>query len=186
MSRGIDADPHRASADLVAEVLRVAGVRLASYGWTLTGSEHAGEELVQAALVKTFVRRRRLTDVGAAEGYVRATMRTMHIDGLRRDTTWGRLKTRVVGNPVMADATAEIEARDEVSRALATLAPRVRTAVALRYYDDLTVDDVAAAMKLSPGTVKKYLADGRAALAPLLGVPIDEPESIPVKGGQAR
>ncbi|WP_062077638.1 sigma-70 family RNA polymerase sigma factor [Demequina globuliformis] len=175
----------RASHDeVVAEVLREAGARLASYGWILTGSEHAGEELVQAAIVKTFVRKRRLTDVRAAEAYVRAAMRTVHVDGLRRHSTWGRVKSRVVPTQVLADPAEDIGAKDEVSRALATLAPRVRTAIALRYYDDLTVEDVAQAMGLSAGTVKKYLADGRAALAPLLGVADDEPESVPVKGAK--
>jgi len=58
---------------------------------------------------------------------------------------------------------------------MATLAPRVRAVVAMYYWEDLSVADIAAAMHLSEGTVKGYLRDGRAALAPLLGDD-DEPE----------
>lgn len=166
-------------ADVVAQVYRDAGSRLAAYGYVLTGSHHGAEELVQAAVVKTFVKRRRLQDARKAEAYVRATMRTMHIDGIRRERTWMRLIPKVA--PRDADEHAQdVDDHDEISRALAQLPRRVRTAVALRYYDDLTVADVAATMNLSDGTVKKYLQEGRERLAPLLGVSNEEPEHLPV------
>ncbi|WP_062136417.1 sigma-70 family RNA polymerase sigma factor [Demequina aestuarii] len=166
-------------AEVVADVYREAGSRLAAYGYVLTGSHHGAEELVQAALVKTLVKRRRLDDHRAIEGYVRATMRTLHIDGIRRDATWRRLVPKVA-TPDPHEHAEHVEDHDDISRALAGLPPRVRTAVALRFYDDLTVADIAVAMRLSDGTVKKYLAEGRQRLAPVLGVSADEPERMPV------
>lgn len=44
-------------------------------------------------------------------------------------------------------------------RALATLSPRERTCVVLRFYEDLTVPAIAADLSLSVGTVKRYLSD---------------------------
>ena len=164
---------------VLAEVYRDAGSRLAAYGYVLTGSRHGAEELVQAAVVKTFVKRRRLHDARSAEGYIRATMRTLHVDAIRRDRTWTRLVPKVAAR-AHAEHAADVEDHDEISRALAALPPRVRTAVALRFYDDLTVADIAHAMRLSDGTVKKYLAEGRERLAPLLGLRPDEPEYAPV------
>ena len=35
----------------------------------------------------------------------------------------------------------------------------------LRYYDDLKVDDIAEALGISPGAVKRYLSDGLAKMA---------------------
>ncbi|GIG53816.1 sigma-70 family RNA polymerase sigma factor [Demequina activiva] len=164
---------------VIAEVYREAGSRLAAYGYVLTGSRHGAEELVQAAVVKTFVKRRRLHDARSAEGYIRATMRTLHVDAIRRDRIWARLVPRVAPR-THAEHAGDVEDHDEISRALAALPPRVRTAVALRFYDDLTVADIAHVMRLSDGTVKKYLQEGRERLAPLLGVSVTEPERLPV------
>lgn len=167
---------------IVSELYQVAGKRLGAYGYILTGSQHEGEELVQAAVVKTFVKRRRLDTVPAAEAYVRATMRTLHVDRIRRESTWRRLVPKVTRTDEVSDAAGAIDQHDEISRALATLPPQVRTAVALRFYDDLTVAQVAHEMRLKDGTVKQYLAQGRALLAPMLGVGEHDVERVAVVG----
>jgi RNA polymerase sigma factor (sigma-70 family) len=48
--------------------------------------------------------------------------------------------------------------------ALATLPPRMRAAVVLHYYADLTVDGIATALDRSPNTVKSQLREGLARL----------------------
>jgi RNA polymerase sigma factor (sigma-70 family) len=173
------------SDDVLAALYVQAGARLGALGYLLTGSYEASEELMQAAIVKTFVTRRRLPDVPSAEAYVRATMRTLHIDRIRREALWKRFIPALVGGasaPDSQDATAD---NDAVARALAQLAPRVRTAVALHYFDDLSVRDVAHQMRLSEGTVKGYLKEGRARLAPLLPIDADaETDVVPVKGAK--
>jgi RNA polymerase sigma factor (sigma-70 family) len=65
-----------------------------------------------------------------------------------------------------------------VSKALADLTAQQRLAVALRYWDDLTVPQVAQAMRVKPGTVKRYLYDAAEVLRPLLGehVELDDAE----------
>ena len=50
--------------------------------------------------------------------------------------------------------------RLDVRAALLRLPPRQRVCVVLRFYDDLTVPDIAAALQLSEGAVKRYLSDG--------------------------
>lgn len=42
--------------------------------------------------------------------------------------------------------------------ALATLPPRARAVVVLRYWEDLSVEQVAAALGCSPGNVKSHAA----------------------------
>jgi RNA polymerase sigma-70 factor (ECF subfamily) len=56
----------------------------------------------------------------------------------------------------------------EVWDALRQLPPRERTAVALRYIADLSTDDIAAAMRIAPGTVGATLHSARRRLAPVL------------------
>jgi DNA-directed RNA polymerase specialized sigma24 family protein len=51
-----------------------------------------------------------------------------------------------------------------VRRELLSLPIRQRTALVLRYYGDLSVDDTAAAMRCRPGTVKALTSQGLSTL----------------------
>ena len=157
-------------SDVLAELYSQAAGRLGAYGYVLTGSQSAGEELVQEAIVKVFVRRRRLDNVPMAEAYVRTTMRRLYIDRLRREAVFRRLAPAQARAEVTPDAAETLASADAAGRALAQLPPRVRAAVVLRYLDGLSVAEVAGAMALSEGAVKRYLSDGRALLGPALGV----------------
>jgi len=150
--------------DVLVQVIDRAAGRLGAYAYILTGSQSEGEELVQAAIVKVFARRTRLGSVEQAEAYVRRTMRTMHIDHVRRETTWRRLIPRLAPRDGAPDSAEDISLRDAMSRALSTLPRQKRTAVVLRYYDELSYAEIADAMGVSLGAVKRYLADGIAAL----------------------
>lgn len=55
---------------------------------------------------------------------------------------------------------AQIDARDELLRALATLPPRMRAVIVLRYYDDLSEADTAEALGISAGSVKAQASRG--------------------------
>ena len=65
--------------------------------------------------------------------------------------------------------------------ALASLAPRVRACVLLRYVEDLSIRETAHILGLSEGTVKRYVADGLAALNARLGTTTpDDSDLAPV------
>ena len=68
-----------------------------------------------------------------------------------------------------ADTESRIDLHDELQR----LSPRERACLLLRYYDDLTVDAIAATLELIPGTVKRYLSDALAKMAAALNEPDD-------------
>ena len=168
--RGLNSD------QIIEQLYDAAAGRLGAYGYLLTGSQAAGEDLVQEAIVRVFVKRRRLTNVPQAESYVRTTMRNLHIDSLRRESRWRRLAPTQL-HADTPDSSADLAGSDAASRALTQLPPRVRAAVVLRYLDGMSVLEVAHAMGIGEGTAKRYLADGRAALGPALGVTEDaEPD----------
>lgn len=154
---------------MLSAMLDSAADRLAAYGYLLTGSQHAGEDLVQDAIVKVFVRRRGFDNVRAAEAYVRAAMRTLHIDGVRRDARWRRVMPGQVVRDHVADPAAAVASSDAMSRALALLTRQERAVVVLRYHDDLTLADVADQMRLAPGTVKRYHSNALDKLRGVMG-----------------
>src|SRR6478735_5118485 len=94
--------------DLIGQLLDAAAKRLAAYGYLLTGSQHAGEDLVQGAIIKVFIKRRRLEDVRAAEAYVRAAMRTMHLDEVRRATSWRAKAPKLVSRTDQSDGSDDL------------------------------------------------------------------------------
>lgn len=160
--------------DVLEEVVRDRRSSLVGYAALFTLDRSLAEDLVHDALVRTFARPRDLTDVHTAEGYVRQAVRTAFLDHARKQRTW---RSRAHLFAVTDDARAPEHATTavlDVRAALATLAPRERACAVLRYFDDLPGAEIAAALGLSPGAVKRYLADATAALRVLLG-----PDAIP-------
>ncbi|MBN2176477.1 MAG: sigma-70 family RNA polymerase sigma factor [Demequinaceae bacterium] len=155
--------------ETLERLTRHSGQRLAAFGFIMTGSQVDAEELVQEAIVKTLVRRPRLTDIASAEQYVRLAMRTLVIDRARKDARFRSFAERQQPAGMQPDHVQAISDRVAVSRALLGLTPQQRVAVALRYWDDMTVSEVASAMRVKPGTVKRYLHDAAEVLRPLLG-----------------
>ena len=117
-------------------------------------------EIVQDAFERLYLRWDR---VGDRVAYVRTAV----VNGCRSE-----LRRRAVmrRHPPAPPATAAMpERNDELIRAVRRLGARQRIALTLRFYGDLTMDDIAAAMGVRPGTarslVSRGLADLRKALA---------------------
>lgn len=149
------------------ELLVARGSALRSYAYLLTGDTAAASDLVQDALLRVFSRLRVGTDVVQLEGYVRRAMLNQYVDGRRRAKLWRDARHLLVNPPVHEDADVTIA--DEVRQALSTLSPKQRACVVLRYYEDLTVLEIADQLGCAEGTVKRHLADARAKLAAQLG-----------------
>ncbi len=125
---------------------------LLRFGHVLTGDPHRAEELVQAALVKTYQRWGRV-DRATPQAYVRSAMVNTHTSCWRRGRREGLLPT---GFDVASATSAvrEYDDRDLALRALQTLPSRQRAVLVLRYYEDLSEADIAATLGCSTGTVK--------------------------------
>ncbi|KRB76978.1 hypothetical protein ASE01_09430 [Nocardioides sp. Root190] len=122
--------------------------------WLLTGDRHRAEDLVQTALMKCWRRWDRI-EPAAVEAYVRRTMVTTYTDWWRR--RWnGEVPTETL--PEAADTARDPGVRQDVLVALAALPRGQRAVVVLRYFDDLTEAQAAAALGISAGTVKSQTA----------------------------
>lgn len=147
---------------------------LLSYAMAFTGQLATAEDLVQEALVRTFSSPRRLNSAQHAEHYVRRAIASIFIDETRRGSLFYRNSPRLAHAEAAPDATHGVDDRDAVGLALATLAPQVRACMVLRYYDDLTVPQIADRLGLAPGSVKRYLHDGADAMRTTLGADPDD------------
>jgi RNA polymerase sigma-70 factor (sigma-E family) len=130
----------------------------------LTGDEALAQDLVQAALAKTWSRWARVLRQDAPEAYVRAVMVSTFLTWNRRRWRAEQPVAEVPERDNPRDDFAAADLRSCVLGAVRGLAPRQRAVVVLRYFDDLTEAQVAAVLGCSVGTVKSQAAKALLAL----------------------
>ncbi|MBZ5739117.1 sigma-70 family RNA polymerase sigma factor [Nocardioides mangrovi] len=122
----------------------------------LTADPHDAWDLTQETLARLGERWGR-TRFDAPAAYARTVMVRLNIDRIRRL----RRELPLLGTPPEA---APVEVVGELDgwlvEALGTVSPRQRTALALRYVEDLDVRGIAERMGCSEGTVKSQLSRG--------------------------
>lgn len=155
--------------DMMEGLVRDRERALLSYAYLVCGDAVHAQDLVQEALVRTFSRERKGLTAVKAEGYVRRAITTAYVDQYRRAQRWQRVQHLFRADGIVTDRMGEVEAGSDVADALATLPPRVRACVVLRYFDDLTVPRIARQLGIADGTVKRYLSDGLSQLELALG-----------------
>jgi RNA polymerase sigma-70 factor (sigma-E family) len=133
---------------------------------SLTANASDAEDLLQTALTKTYVAWDRIEDHRALDGYVRRALLNT------RTSQWRKRKVdefvcdelpEPEGLPI-ADPAEEQALHDAMWRAIMKLPARQRAMVVLRYYEDLSEAETAAALGISTGTVKSQAARALAAL----------------------
>jgi len=125
--------------------------------YLLTRNLADAEDLVQAALAKTYQAWDRIEDRNALDGYVRRAMVNTHISWWRRRRV-EEYPTDEVPDRAVADHAGDIELSDPLRRALDRLPGRMRAAVVLRYCEDMSEAEVAEALGISQGTVKSTVS----------------------------
>lgn len=116
------------------------------------GDRHAGEDLLQNALIKAAGRWHRIDE---PEAYVRQILYRQQISRWR--LKWRRREVSVAEPPDTGagpDDSAAAELRLVMRGALARLTARQRTVLVLRYFEDLPEAEVAAILGCSVGTVR--------------------------------
>jgi len=139
--------------------------------YLLTGDRSAAEDLVQDAFVRLAGRLLHLRSPGGFHAYLRTTVVNLARSQHRRRAVERRFAERQRA-PDSAEA-ADLSDRDVLRKALMTLPVRQRTAIVLRYYEDLSENQTAELMRCGPGAVKSLVARGMAGLRASSGVTFD-------------
>jgi RNA polymerase sigma-70 factor (sigma-E family) len=151
---------------------RARSLRRTAY--LLCGDWHRAEDLVQTAFVKLYASWTRVRDREALDGYLRTVLVRAYVDETRRPSRRERL-VGAVPDHAAAEASGPAE-RMALAAALREVPPRQRACLVLRFYDDLSVTETAAALGCAEGTVKSQTAKGLDALRRLLGT--DQPQPL--------
>jgi RNA polymerase sigma-70 factor, ECF subfamily len=133
------------------------------------GREEAADA-VQDAFLQAHRHWRKVSAYDRPEAWLRRVAVNRLTDGQRRRARRDRALARL-GADREGDGLQPVD--HALLDAVRSLPERQRLAVCLHYLADLSVDDVAEALAVSPGTVKSQLHDARQSLAQTLGATRD-------------
>jgi RNA polymerase sigma-70 factor (sigma-E family) len=163
------------SAAAVTALYRDHALSLIRVAHIMLGSRSAAEDVVQDAFLGLYRRWEHLTSADKALGYVRTSV----LNGCRTALRRGRVGEVVLNQPprgrlaqhaISAEAAVlSVERRGEIIRALRGLPSRQREVLVLRYYLDLTDEQVAEYLGIRPGTIRSTRHRALASLARTLG-----------------
>ncbi|HVM33723.1 MAG TPA: SigE family RNA polymerase sigma factor [Actinomycetota bacterium] len=125
--------------------------------YLLTGDEALARDLVQDAFVKLAGRFRDLRNPDAFPAYLRQTIVNLARNHWRRTQIERRYLRREERRGPHAQEMPDVETRSELRDALAHLSHRHRTALVLRYFEDLSEQQVADALGCSAAAAKSLI-----------------------------
>jgi RNA polymerase sigma-70 factor (sigma-E family) len=128
--------------------------RLRRTAYLLCGDWDRASDLVQEALIRVYVRWPRLERRGGELAYARKAVVSAYLDQVRRRSSTERPQETDHTAASGEDVATEVATRQALMDALAQLPPRQRACVVLRYFEDLSVEQTAALLGCTEGTVK--------------------------------
>jgi RNA polymerase sigma-70 factor, ECF subfamily len=142
----------------------------------LLGSRLVAEELAQETFLVAYRDWERISSLDNPRAWVRKVAINQRGSFLRAYLRQTRERDAVVRDEEDSIKLADDHA--EVWQAIRTLPPLQAQVIALHYYEDYSVAQVAAALGKAPGTIKAQLHHGRRKLARVLGAETDRRSSL--------
>lgn len=156
------ATPRARGLARLEELYRLEIAPLQRLAFLLTGDHHLAEDITQQAFVKFYRRGYDLRQSYAAPAYLRKTVVNLargHHRRKRREREHSQAQRVVDVSPA-----PDLGERDLVIRAISELPYRQRAAIVLRYYEDLSEQQAAAALDCSAAAMKSLTARALASL----------------------
>ncbi|MEV0901159.1 SigE family RNA polymerase sigma factor [Actinoplanes sp. NPDC049802] len=154
-----------------AEYFAARSSAMRATAFLLCGDWHRAEDLVQQTFTKLYLRWNRVQRHESLDPYVRKVLISTFIDEGR----WGWWRRERTQEARIERAAVPEPSDDRVTllAALARVPARQRAVLVLRYWQDLSVEETAAALGCSAGTVKSQAARGLDTLRVLVAHPVN-------------
>lgn len=154
---------------------------LVRYATVLTWDPNLAEDITQNVLVRASARWSRIARLGAPELYVKRMVLNEFLSWRRRRAArlvpMDRAQLDLLAAPA-PDAMGRYDERDAMLRVIASLPPRQRAVIALRFYEDLSTEQIADLLDCQTVTVRTHLNRALATLRAAL------PETLATTQGE--
>ncbi|WP_043632885.1 SigE family RNA polymerase sigma factor [Nonomuraea candida] len=140
--------------------------------YSLCQDWHRADDLVQTSITRLYVKWHHARQAADLDAYVRVILVRVFLKE-QRGGWFSRTRLSPPPEPGTPEAAAsgwDADLSMDLRRVLALVPPRQRAALVLRFHCDLSVEQTAAALGCSAGTVKSQTARGLATLRALLEV----------------
>jgi RNA polymerase sigma-70 factor (ECF subfamily) len=144
--------------------------RVYNTAYRVTGDPEVAEDVTHDVFVRVYERLRQFrrrsrfsswlyrVTVNLATDVARRRGRERWLFAVRFGVTPGSREPMTARESGPLRSAESAEAAEEVSRAVAELSPKLRSVVALRYFEGLSYEEVAEVLEVSVGTVKSRLS----------------------------
>ena len=138
----------------------------------------AAQDITQDVFIKLFARLQTFRQESEFTTWLYRLVANACMDEQRRRNRWSVFGDAIADLALSTAPSADLpaddlfvhrEIADEVKAAVASLTPKLRIVILLRYFDDLAYEEMAAALDCSPGTVASRLNRAHQSLARKLG-----------------
>jgi RNA polymerase sigma-70 factor (sigma-E family) len=149
-----------------ADFVRERRTALLRAAYAIATNPDLAEDLLQTALAKVGARWSAISNHGAADAYVRRTMVNQQASWYREKWRHLEVVTSQPPEPTPGELARAGQDRGDLQLwpLVAALPPRQRSAVALRYFEDLSEAETARVLGCSVGAVKSNTSRGLASL----------------------
>jgi len=141
--------------------------------YLITGDHQLAEDATQEAFLKAFTNLHTLRDIDKFSSWVSVIASNYAIDLLRKKKRMvfsDNISQYADHNPVSSpqESWEKCEASQEVREALSLLEAEEREILVLKYFHELSIKEIAAAMQVPTGTIKSRLFRARKRVETLL------------------
>ena len=136
------------------EYVLARGAALVRFARLLTGDEHRADDLTQDVLARAYASWSKVVRADQPDLYVRRMLVNANHSWWRRRSNQEISTADPRERRETPDTADELVERDALWRLVRALAPRQRTVIVLRYYEDYDDATIAALMHCSTGTVR--------------------------------
>jgi RNA polymerase sigma-70 factor (ECF subfamily) len=131
--------------------------------YLIVRDQSRAEDIAQEAFLQLLIHWPKVSRYEVPSSWVRRVAIRLAMRGMRRDRVWSAIKERI------APAPPESRLDPDIGAAIHRLPGRQRAAIALFYYEDRPVDEIARILGCSEPTVRVHLHRARRRLAEVLG-----------------
>ena len=158
MQRELVERAQRGDREAFTDLAAASLARLDAVARLILRDPDLAKDAVQNALVRTWRDLPTLRDPDRFDAWIRRLVVRACLDEVRGQRRRPMATTVIdIGHPIVADASSAVADQDQLERAFRRLRPEDRAILVFRHYLDLSVPEIANALRIPLGTAKSRL-----------------------------